>query len=137
MNTLKSSTPNISFPSSLTANFLMITFSMLLTNALLGSAIEDNSMLKDRFAIPGTITSSLPKFENLTNCNWFWSISLGLCMTIAFCLVPFMPLVILTEWPGFNFFLYSIFGVSPNVENYGYPQTISYTIVLLICFSQG
>ena len=50
---------------------------MLLTNVLLGSAVEDNLMLKDKFAVPGTIMSSLPKFENLTKSNWFWSISLG------------------------------------------------------------
>ena len=101
---LKSSTLNIPFPSNLTANFLTIALPTLLTNALLGSAIKDNSMLKDIFAMPGTMASSLPKFRNLTNSNWFWSISLELCIMITFSLVPFMPLVILREWPGFNFF---------------------------------
>ena len=96
-NTSKLSTPNISFSSDLTANFLMIAFPMLLTNTLAGSAVEDNLMLKDRFAIPGTMTSSLPKFRNLTSSNWFWLISQGLCMTITSCLVPLMHLVVLRE----------------------------------------
>ena len=38
---------------------------MLLTNVLFASMVEDNSMLKLRFAVPGTMTSSLPKFGNL------------------------------------------------------------------------
>ena len=57
---------NISFPSNFTANYLMIALPMLLTSVLLGSAAEDNSMLKERFAVHGTMTSSLPKFGNLT-----------------------------------------------------------------------
>ena len=133
----KFSMPNISFPSNLTTNFLTITLPTLLPNALLELAIKDNSMLKDRFIVPETITSSLPKFGDLTNSNWFWSISVGLCMMITFCLVLFMPLVILREWPGFNVFLYSILWVSPNVENYGHPRIISYAIVILIHYSQG
>ena len=76
----------------------------VLCPAILVSAIEDNSMSKDKFAVPGTMTQSLPKFGNLTNSNWFWSISLGLCVMTTFCLVPVMPLVILRKWPGFNFF---------------------------------
>ena len=63
---LKSPTPNISFPLNLTANFLAIALPMLLANVLLGKAAEDNSMLKDRFAGPGMMMSSLPKFGNLT-----------------------------------------------------------------------
>ena len=125
------------YPLKLTANFFMIALPMLLTNVLLRSAVEDNSMLKDRFAVPGMMTSPLPKFGNLTNSNWFWSISLGLCMMITFCLVPLMPLVILREWPGSTFFLYSILWISPNVENFGHPRTISYTAVLLAHYSQG
>ena len=88
----------------------MIILPTLLTNALLGSAIEDNSMLKDRFAAPGTMMSSLPKLGNLTNNNWFWSISLGLCVIITFCLIPFIPLVILREQPGFNLFGIPFYG---------------------------
>ena len=64
---LKTSMLNISFPSNLTANFLMIALPMLLTKVLFGSAVADNSMLKERFAIPGTMTSSMPKFGNLSN----------------------------------------------------------------------
>ena len=59
----------ISFPSNFTANFLTIALPMLLTNVLFASTVEDNSMLKERFTIPGTITSSLPKFGNLTSSN--------------------------------------------------------------------
>ena len=66
---------------------------MLLSNALLDSAVEDNLMLKGKFVIPGMITSSLPKFRKLSRSNWFWSIWLGLWVTITFCLVHFMPLV--------------------------------------------
>ena len=83
--------------SNLTTNFLTMALHMLLTNALLGLVTEDNSMLKNRFAVLGMMMSSLPKFGNLANSNWFWSISLGLCMMIAFCLVSFMPLVVLRE----------------------------------------
>ena len=72
----------------------------LLTNALLGSAVNDNSMLKGRLVVPGMMMSSLPKLRNLTRNNWLWSISLGLCVTITFCMVPFMPLVILKERLG-------------------------------------
>ena len=38
---------------------------MFLTRVLLGSVVEVNSMLKERFTIPGMMTSSLPKFGNL------------------------------------------------------------------------
>ena len=34
----------------------MTALPMLLTNALLGSATEDNSILKDSFVVPGTMT---------------------------------------------------------------------------------
>ena len=65
----KSSMLNISFPSNFTVNFLMIAPPMLLTNVLFASTVEDNSMLKERFAVPGMMMSSLPKFGNLTNNN--------------------------------------------------------------------
>ena len=60
---------SISFPSNLTANFFMIALPMLLTKVLFASAVEVNSMLKERFAVPGMMTSSLPKFGNLTSSN--------------------------------------------------------------------
>ena len=41
----------------------MIALPMLLTNALLRLAVKDNSMLKDKFTVPGTMTSSLPSSE--------------------------------------------------------------------------
>ena len=66
-STLKSSTLIISFPLNFTANFLTIVLPMLLTNVLFVSTAEVNSVLKLRFAIPGMITSSLPKFGNLTS----------------------------------------------------------------------
>ena len=103
---------------------------MLFTNVLFLSVVEDNSMLKDRFAITGIMMSSLLKVGNLTNSSWFWLISLGLCMMITFCLVAFMPLTVLREWPGYNFFSYSIFRVSLNMENYGHPWAISYAVML-------
>ena len=65
----KSSMLSLSFPSNLTANFLMIALPMLLTNVLFASTVEDNSMLKEKFAGPGMMTSSLPKFGNLTSSN--------------------------------------------------------------------
>ena len=52
----------ISLPSNFTAYFLMIALPMLLTNVLFASMVEDNSMLKLRFAVLGMMTSSLPKF---------------------------------------------------------------------------
>ena len=117
---LKSSTPYILFPLNLTASFLMIALLMLPTNALFLSAIEDNSMLTDRFTLPRMMTSPLFKFRNLTNNNWLWLILMGLCLMITFCLVPFMPLVILRECTFFHTFL----GVSPNVENYSGPSVM-------------
>ena len=45
----------------------MIALPMLLTNVLFASTVEVNSMLKLRFAVPGMMTSSLPKFGNLTS----------------------------------------------------------------------
>ena len=45
----------------------MIALPMLLTNVLFASTAEVNSMLKLRFAIAGMMTSSLPKFGNLTS----------------------------------------------------------------------
>ena len=51
---------------------LMIALPMLLTSILLGSAVEVNSMLKERFTVPGMMTSSLPKFGNLTGSNQAW-----------------------------------------------------------------
>ena len=52
--------------SNITASFFTIALPMLLTNVLFRSAVEDNSMLKERFSIPRTITSSLAKFGNPT-----------------------------------------------------------------------
>ena len=66
-----------SFSFNLTANFFTIALPTLLTNVLLGYAFNDSSMLKDRFAVSGMMTSSLSKLGNLTNSNWLWSISLG------------------------------------------------------------
>ena len=66
-NTSKSSMLIISFPSNFTANFLMIALPMLLTNVLFASTAEVNSMLKLRLAVLGMMTSSLPKFGNLTS----------------------------------------------------------------------
>ena len=63
----KSSTLIISCSSNLTANFLMIALPMLLTNVLFASMAEDNSMLKERFAVSGMMTPSWPKFGNLTS----------------------------------------------------------------------
>ena len=65
----KSSMLKILFPSNFTADFLMIALPMLLTNVLFASTVEDNSMLKERFVVTGTMMSSLPKFGNLTNNN--------------------------------------------------------------------
>ena len=59
----------ISFPSNFTANFLAIALPMLLTNVLFASTIEDDSMLKERFAVPGMMMSSLLKLGNLTSSN--------------------------------------------------------------------
>ena len=47
--------------------FFMIALPMLLTKVLFGLVVEVNSTLKERFAIPGMMTSSLPKFGNLTS----------------------------------------------------------------------
>ena len=66
-NILKSPMLIISFPSNFTANFLMIALPMLLTRVLYGSMVEVNSMLKLRFAVSRIMTSSLPKFGNLTS----------------------------------------------------------------------
>ena len=66
-NMLKSSMLIISFPSNLTTSFFMIALPILLTKVLFRSAVEDNLMLKERFVIPGTMMSSLPKFGNLTS----------------------------------------------------------------------
>ena len=65
----KLSTLKISFLSNLTASFFMIALPMLLTRVLFGSMVKVNSMLKLRFTIPGMMTSSLPKFGNLTSSN--------------------------------------------------------------------
>ena len=100
---------NISFPSNLTANFFMIALPMLLTRALFGSAVEVNSMLKESFTISGMMMSSLPKFGNLTSRSRFWSITLRLCVTITFCLIPSIPLGVHSERSGFNHFPYFIF----------------------------
>ena len=54
----------ISFPSNFTASFCMIALPMLLTKILFGSVVDDNSMLKERFTVSGTMTSLLPKFRN-------------------------------------------------------------------------
>ena len=64
----KSSMLNISFHSNLTANYIYDSPTCI-TNIFFVSAVEDNSMLKERFAIPGMIALSLPKFGNLTSSN--------------------------------------------------------------------
>ena len=68
-NMSKSSMLSISFNSNFTHSFIMIALPMLLTKVLFGSAVEVNSMLKERFPVPGTMMSSLPKFGNLTSSN--------------------------------------------------------------------
>ena len=45
----------------------MLALPMLLTRVLFASTVEVNSTLKERFAVPGMMTSSLPKFGNLTS----------------------------------------------------------------------
>ena len=55
---------------------------------------------------------------------------------MTFSLVPFIPLVILRECSGFNFFPYSVLLASLNVENYGHPRTISYDLILLVYYSK-
>ena len=45
----------------------MIALPMLLTRVLFGSAVEVNSTLKLRFAVPGMMTSSLPKGAVIKN----------------------------------------------------------------------
>ena len=104
----KLSTLNISSPSNLTANFLTIALPTLLADILFLSLVESKLMLKERLTIPTMMMSSLPKLGNLTNSNWFWSISLGLCVTIIFCLVPFILRAILRECSGLSLFPYSI-----------------------------
>ena len=67
-----------------TASFFMIALPMLLTRVLFALTVEVNSMLKLRFTVPGMMTSSLPKFGNLTSSSSAWSISLGLLVTLTF-----------------------------------------------------
>ena len=108
LNSLRSTEPTL---------YGVITSSNQLSKVLIGSAVEDNSMIKERFAIPGMITSSLPKFWNVTSSNWFWSISLGLWVTITFCLVPFIPWRVRGERSGFNLFLCSILKYERKLSN--------------------
>ena len=54
-------------PFKLTANFFTIALTILLTNVPFESAAEDNSMLKERFTVPGTMTASLPKLIRKLN----------------------------------------------------------------------
>ena len=68
-NMSKSSMLNISFPSNLIASFFTIALPMLLTNILFGSAVEFNSMLKERFAVPGTITSFTVTYMKHYSCS--------------------------------------------------------------------
>ena len=63
-------------------------------------------------------------------------------MTITFCLVPFIPLGVLMERSGFNHFLYSIFNrglyfMVTYMKNNSYLWTISYDVIILICYSKG
>ena len=87
----KSSMLKISFPSNLTASFLKIALPILLADVFFVSTFDSSLMSKLKFAVPGIMTSLLPKFGNLTNNNWFWSISLGLWVTITFWREPFTP----------------------------------------------
>ena len=62
-------------------------------------------------------------------------------MTITFCLVPFIPLGVLSEYSGFNHFPYSIFNrglyfTVTYMKNYSYLRTISYDVIILISYSQ-
>ena len=66
-NMSKSSMLNISFPSNFTASFFMVALPTLFTKVLFASTVEDNSMSKERFAVPGMMTSSLLKFITITD----------------------------------------------------------------------
>ena len=138
----KSSTLIISFPSNVTANFLMTALPTLLTNVLFASTVEVNSMLKLRFTIPGMMTSSLLKFGNLTSSSFTWSNLTGVVSDNYFCLIPFIPLGVLREHSGFNRSPYSIFNrglyfMVEYMKHYSYLWTISYDVIILICYSKG
>ena len=63
------------------------------------------------------------KFKALS-ARCVWPVSLGLWVTITFCLVPFIPLGVLREHSGFNRFPYSILNYENNLldmKNYSYP----------------
>ena len=58
-------------------------------------------------------------------------------MTITFCLIPSIPLGVLREYFGFNRFPYSILNYENKLfymKNYSYLWTISYDVIVLICF---
>ena len=79
---------------------------MLLTNFLFGSAVEDNSMLKERFVVPGTITSSLPNFGNQAK-QLLILINLAGIVSNNYFLSGSQE--VHSERSGFNLFPYSIF----------------------------
>ena len=61
-------------------------------------------------------------------------------MTITFCLVPFIPLAVLSEHSGFNLFPYSILNYEYkllDMKNYSRSWPISYDVIILIHYFQG
>ena len=93
-------------------------------------------MLNDRISIPGMITSSLPKFGNLQTVTGSGQFDQGvhgdyLLSGSLYASGHFQGMTKIQLFP------YSILWVSPNVDNYGHPQTIIYTIVLLFHYSEG
>ena len=60
-------------------------------------------------------------------------------MTITFCLVPFIPLAVLSEHSGFNHFPYSILNYEIkflDMKNYSHSRPISYNVTSLIRYFQ-
>ena len=123
----------ISCPSNFTASFLMIALPMLLTNVLFASMAEDNSMLKERFAVPGMMMSSLQPNQqllSLVNLTGHGVVSDNYFLSGSFYSLR-------CSEGAFWVSLFSVFHVNRGLyctvaymKNYSYLWTISYDIII-------
>ena len=79
-----------SLPLILMVNFITIARPRFWTTVLLASSLF-SVIVKANLAVPGTITSSLPRLGNRTSSCWFWSMLLGLLVMTTDCRTPLTP----------------------------------------------
>ena len=96
-------------------------------------------MLKLRFALPGMMTSSLPKFGNLTSSlvNLTGVVSDNYFLSGSFYSLRHSEGVFWVQSFSVFHFNRGLYFTVAYMKHYGYLRTISYDVIILISYSKG